>query len=123
MRLVTSAWLSRKLSDKTYRADYNFKARIKKRNRDAVKDKAPFGCKKAMLRWEKSWRDKPKVKCFWCLGLFRGSDCHVDHITPLSTGGRHSVENLCVSCADCNLKKSNTKLSEWNQKIAQPVLL
>jgi 5-methylcytosine-specific restriction endonuclease McrA len=32
---------------------------------------------------------------------------HLDHVVPWSQGGTHSVENLVVSCAKCNLAKSD----------------
>lgn len=30
---------------------------------------------------------------------------HIDHVIPWSLGGRHTVDNLVVSCAACNLSK------------------
>lgn len=38
---------------------------------------------------------------------------HIDHVIPLSKGGRHSVGNLVASCASCNLSKSNKFVMEW----------
>lgn len=38
---------------------------------------------------------------------------HIDHILPWSRGGEHSVENLCVSCASCNLSKGAKTPDEW----------
>ena len=32
---------------------------------------------------------------------------HVDHVVPLCAGGKHSVENLAVTCSTCNLKKGS----------------
>lgn len=37
----------------------------------------------------------------------------VDHIIPVSRGGGHDLENLCVACARCNSSKHNRLLSEW----------
>ena len=33
-------------------------------------------------------------------------DYHIDHIMPLSKGGRHTISNLVVSCPTCNLQKN-----------------
>lgn len=32
---------------------------------------------------------------------------HVDHILAKSLGGNDSMDNLCASCRDCNLRKGN----------------
>jgi len=37
----------------------------------------------------------------------------LDHIVPLSNGGAHSPDNLCVACRFCNSSKSNKGLTEW----------
>lgn len=41
---------------------------------------------------------------------------HVDHIVPLSRGGRHSVGNLQMLCQPCNLSKNNRLTVEWRQR-------
>ncbi|OCJ05299.1 hypothetical protein A6U87_14950 [Rhizobium sp. AC44/96] len=42
---------------------------------------------------------------------------HIDHKTPWSLGGRHELENLCVSCESCNLAKSNIPYADWLELI------
>ena len=32
-------------------------------------------------------------------------DAHLDHVLPLSRGGKHLYSNVVTSCRDCNLKK------------------
>ena len=44
-----------------------------------------------------------RVRCWWC-GIPMTA-WHVDHKFPLRRGGRNDAGNLCLSCADCNLKK------------------
>lgn len=38
---------------------------------------------------------------------------HMDHVIPLSRGGRHAIGNVVPSCRDCNLSKSSHLLAEW----------
>lgn len=88
----------------------------------ARKRGARIGKNSDIRRWLESWHGKKSVKCFWCNGSFPPRDCHQDHIAPLSKGGAHSVENLCVSCATCNIKKYNTLPDAWNEQLEQPRL-
>ena len=36
----------------------------------------------------------------------------VDHLTPLSRGGKWHIDNLVTACTFCNLKKGNKTLDE-----------
>lgn len=47
------------------------------------------------------------VVCHWCGLPVPPGKRHVDHVVPLSKGGRHSVENLVASCARCNCTKGS----------------
>lgn len=37
---------------------------------------------------------------------------HVDHIIPVSKGGKNDMDNFITSCSDCNLGKSNVSLKD-----------
>ena len=37
----------------------------------------------------------------------------IDHIIPLSRGGKHEAKNLAPACYSCNSSKCNRLLSEW----------
>lgn len=37
-------------------------------------------------------------------------DLHIDHILPVSKGGKAHMANLQVLCSRCNLEKSNNRL-------------
>lgn len=43
--------------------------------------------------------------CHICGAAVDPTDLHYDHITPISKGGAHSMENIAVSHAWCNLRK------------------
>lgn len=51
-----------------------------------------------------------KSNCFYC-----GSNekIEVDHVIPISRGGRHSIGNLVSACLTCNRSKNNKFLTEW----------
>ena len=53
----------------------------------------------------KRWAESQAKICYWC-----NCDCedsyHIDHYEPLSKGGKHIVENLVISCPECNLNKN-----------------
>ncbi|WP_369190139.1 HNH endonuclease [Streptomyces sp. R08] len=47
--------------------------------------------------------------CCYCDGPAE----HIDHVTPLSKGGRDVLSNAVPACADCNLSKAALTLAEW----------
>lgn len=117
-----------------YRAKHNARARAYyKANpemhsgrtilRRAIKRRAAIGDPKIISRWRARWQRKPRVTCYWCHAAIRGENGHADHIVALSIGGAHSIENLCISCAQCNCRKHAKTLSAWNAEIAEPILL
>jgi len=62
------------------------------------------------LRFEVFKRD-----CFSCQYCGKKSPeviLHIDHIQPLSKGGKNDILNLITSCQDCNLGKKNILLSD-----------
>ncbi len=91
--------------------------------RIARKKKATIGNQTAIQAWTQRWKAKNTVRCYWCQGSFSPKTCHTDHVVALTKGGPHSIENLCVSCKTCNLKKQAKRLESWNLRITQPVLL
>lgn len=80
--------------------------------RRALKRKSSVNLK-SILKWMKSVRSKKYAICYYCKNRFQTTDIHFDHIFPLSRGGPHSVENLCVACSTCNLSKTNKPLRVW----------
>jgi hypothetical protein len=62
------------------------------------------------IRFEVFKRDK--FTCHYCGRKAPDVVLHVDHIEPVSKGGTDDIVNLITSCFDCNLGKSNKKLSD-----------
>lgn len=111
-----------RLNGRRWRKANPEKAREIDRRRRAVELNASVGDQQTIVAWEKSWRRKRLLRCYWCERKFSPNYCHTDHIVALSRGGKHSVENLCVSCATCNITKGARKLADWNDRIESPVL-
>lgn len=88
----------------------------------AAKTNAPAGSSVQIYRWEKEWRQRKRVRCYWCGNRQHPRECNADHIHPLSKGGIHEVGNLCISCYSCNKKKSAKLIPRWNAQIESPVL-
>ena len=48
--------------------------------------------------------------CVYCGSTDRVT---IDHVVPLSRGGKHEADNLAPACLPCNCSKGNKLLSEW----------
>lgn len=46
------------------------------------------------------------VSCGTAGEPYRADMLHIDHLIPWASGGDHSLGNLIVCCADCNLRRS-----------------
>ena len=60
------------------------------------------------LRFEVFKRDS--FTCQYCGKKAPDSVLHIDHITPVSKGGKNTLMNLVTSCVDCNLGKGSRTL-------------
>ncbi len=58
---------------------------------------------------------RQRGRCRWCSK--RVSKYHVDHVIPLSRGGRHILSNLAITCPSCNMSKSNKMPWEWRPEL------
>ena len=66
--------------------------------------------RKASIRWSKQnvfLRDG--FKCQYCGVDISRKDATLDHVLPLSHGGKNTYENTVCSCAKCNSDKGNNK--------------
>jgi 5-methylcytosine-specific restriction endonuclease McrA len=51
--------------------------------------------------------------CHYCGIELNNLILNIDHFIPLSKGGPHTINNLVVSCKNCNLRKGNKLPEEW----------
>jgi len=55
---------------------------------------------------------RDKNICQYCGKKFKTENLNIDHIIPLSRGGKNTWSNVVCSCISCNLRKGNKTLSE-----------
>ncbi|NUR27569.1 MAG: HNH endonuclease [Catenulispora sp.] len=44
---------------------------------------------------------------------------HMEHVIPVSRGGRHAIGNVLPACESCNLSKQNCLVAEWKLRKAR----
>ena len=54
-----------------------------------------------------------KSDCFYC---GTSENITLDHVIPLSRGGKHSVGNIVPACGRCNSSKGSKTIIEWRSK-------
>ena len=65
---------------------------------------------KKTIRFSKSsvfLRDS--YKCAYCAVDLQKKDCTLDHVLPVSLGGKTTFENTVTACGPCNASKGNNK--------------
>lgn len=60
-----------------------------------------------------SARELLKMKRSGCVYCGATGFMEIEHIIPLSRGGRHSIGNLAPSCQPCNSQKHDKTVMEW----------
>lgn len=66
------------------------------------------------LRNSQWWKRKlAKGECYYCGNHFSVDELTMDHVVPISRGGKSSKGNLVTACKDCNNKKKNMLTMEW----------
>lgn len=126
-RATTAAWRAAHLerAKASCAAYYASHPEIWKRvnaKRRAILRGASVGDVKAIEAWEKKWRARSIVKCHWCDKRIKTQLAHIDHVVPLAKLGSHTLDNLCVSCPNCNLRKHDKLPMVWNANLVQPLL-
>jgi 5-methylcytosine-specific restriction endonuclease McrA len=71
--------------------------------------------KARQLRKSNWWVSKvqKEKKCYYCSNSLALKEATMDHIVPISRGGKTSKGNLAVCCKDCNSKKKYYTPIEW----------
>jgi hypothetical protein len=95
---------------KGWRAENRDKCRLKKhryysRLKRQLGDVSPDIVERLFVEQEGS--------CFYCNRELQ--DYHLEHKVPISRGGLHDDDNLCLSCPTCNLRKKDKTAEEFSR--------
>lgn len=68
------------------------------------------------LRESQWWkRQLARGRCYYCRGSFPPKTLTMDHVVPLSRGGRSTKGNVVPACKECNNKKKYMLPIEWEE--------
>jgi 5-methylcytosine-specific restriction endonuclease McrA len=73
------------------------------------------------VRFNRKWvflRDN--YKCQYCYKELSASKCTIDHVVPVSRGGKTTWHNVVTACYDCNNSKGNNSHPLPSKKPEQP---
>ncbi len=60
---------------------------------------------------------RDRQTCAYCANRFAETDLTVEHIVPVSRGGRHEWTNVVTACRSCNTRKGNRRPEEANMPL------
>ena len=70
------------------------------------------------LRHTSWWRQKTASGvCYYCGKKVRPAELTMDHIIPLSRGGKSERSNIVAACKECNNRKKYLLPSEWEEYV------
>ena len=84
------------------------------RNKNIAKERLRITTRRSLLK------DSPELRTFManllsqpCRYCGATENITVDHVVPLSRGGKHEQANLAPACSSCNSSKGARTLDEW----------
>jgi len=72
------------------------------------------------LRDSQWWKRRlAKGVCYYCGRSTVAKDLTMDHIVPISRGGKSTKSNVVPACRECNYKKKHLLPMEWEEYLAE----
>ncbi|MFQ5720422.1 MAG: HNH endonuclease [Acidobacteriota bacterium] len=62
---------------------------------------------------------RDRNRCQYCGHRFRRVDLNLDHVIPLSRGGRSTWDNVVCCCIPCNMRKGNRLPAEARMRLTR----
>lgn len=71
------------------------------------------------LRQSQWWKRKRSAGiCYYCGGAFKPVELTMDHLVPISRGGRSVQGNVVPACKECNNRKKYLLPMEWEEYLS-----
>ena len=72
------------------------------------------------LRHSRWWQNliANRAQCRYCKVALTKDEATMDHIVPLSRGGRSVKNNVAISCKPCNNAKKDQLLLDWTSDLS-----
>ena len=68
------------------------------------------------LRASQWWkRKRSSGLCYYCGQKFKPTELTMDHLVPITRGGKSAQGNLVPACKECNNKKKYLLPTEWEE--------
>ena len=68
------------------------------------------------LRDSQWWKRKcAKGRCHYCHRNIPPADLTMDHVVPISRGGKSTKGNIVACCKECNTQKKHLMPMEWEE--------
>ncbi len=68
------------------------------------------------LRKSRWWKNRVALgRCYYCDGSFAPEELTMDHLVPVSRGGKASRNNVVPACKECNSRKKYLLPLEWEE--------
>ena len=68
------------------------------------------------LRQSQWWKNlRGHGLCHYCKKKFNATDLTMDHVIPISRGGKSTKSNIVTACKECNSKKKYLLPVEWEE--------
>lgn len=72
------------------------------------------------LRKSRWWQNRLALgRCHYCGGSFAPGELTMDHLVPVSRGGKASRNNVVPACKECNSRKKYLLPIEWEEFLSK----
>lgn len=72
------------------------------------------------LRNSRWWKNRvAQGHCHYCGGSFLPEELTMDHLVPVSRGGKASRNNVVPACKECNSRKKYLLPMEWEEYLGK----
>ena len=111
--------LQRKIEWRDKNIEYDKKRKAKWSSENLNKRRMSFHKRNIKIKENIFYISEKEIKkilnsaCFYCSSY---DNIQVDHVVPVSKGGRHSVGNIVAACRSCNASKCDKYLIEWKKR-------